>query len=91
MSHTTAEMKESAWRNIDSMNNRVRKGLGSNSISFSHRPVFDKRGHQIGIALNEQYTQFWQDFATLFLEGIAWNRLGREMRDRFGYTRNGLA
>ncbi len=72
----------------------IEQGLPiSGNIPLSHKLMRDSEsGKAKKLVLDEQYTQLFEDFAMLFLEGVAYNNIGKELKQRFGHTRpNGKA
>lgn len=55
-------------------------------IAMSHRLIRDPRtGKGSHLELNPDMTSLWQDFATLYLQGIAYNHLGDALYDFYGH------
>lgn len=56
-------------------------------IPISHRLVRDPQsGKALYVELNPEYRQLFEELATIFLEGVAYNFLSRQLKSRFGHT-----
>jgi hypothetical protein len=69
------------------MDRRVKVGLPTSSrVIMSHIPIHDPITRKvIRIDLNQDLRGFWDDLATLLLDGVAYHRIGGEMYKRFGH------
>lgn len=65
----------------------ISKGLPTGAtIPLSHRLVRDpETGKAVRLELNDDLRQLFDDLAELFLEGVAYNYLSRELFNRFGH------
>jgi hypothetical protein len=70
------------------MDKRLERGLSMNAIPMSHRLIFDERGKPSRLELDHTKERLWQDLASLLLEGVSWENIGRELYTRFGHIRN---
>lgn len=68
----------------------IKQGIPMNaSVARSHKVVRDPdNGKVVGVEVDESRRQEFLDAASLVLEGIAWQRIEREMYDRFGYAKD---
>lgn len=66
----------------------ITQGLPTSSrIPLSHRLVRDlQSGKALYLELNPEYQQLFEDLATIFLEGVAYNLLSKELNRRFGHS-----
>ena len=66
----------------------INDGLPTGSrIPLSHRVIRDpESGKALRMELREEYNQLFEDLAELFLEGVAYNFLSRELYKRYGHT-----
>lgn len=73
---------------IEGMKRRAERGLRTGpSVVVSHLPVFDEKGKETGVRVDESKRQLWDDVATLLLEGVSWSTFEAELYNRFGHTR----
>lgn len=70
------------------MTSLAKRGLPITSrIPISHRAVRDeKTGKVIRFEVNESRRRMWDDLAILILEGVAWERIERELYHRYGHV-----
>jgi DNA invertase Pin-like site-specific DNA recombinase len=70
------------------MTDLAKRGLPITSrIPISHRTLRDeKTGKVTRFEVNENRRRMWDDLAHLILEGIAWERMERELYSRFGHV-----
>lgn len=72
----------------EGMKKRAERGLRTGpTVIFSHLPVFDAKGKEIGKQVDESKRRLWDDVATLVLEGVSWNSFEVELLERFGHAR----
>jgi hypothetical protein len=55
-------------------------------VPESHRVVMDEDGQVIGLELNPETQQKWQDLATLIMEQHYWKEIGHRMYKHYGHT-----
>lgn len=67
---------------------RAKRGLpaGGSRVIFSHKLIRNDLGKGERLEVDETYRALWNDVATLLLEGVSWNTLGRELYARFGHV-----
>ncbi|GAB5492422.1 MAG: hypothetical protein Phog2KO_26370 [Phototrophicaceae bacterium] len=67
----------------------IQQGLPTGAkIPLSHTLIRDtESGKAIKLVLNEDYRQLFDDLATVFLEGVAYNLISKELYRRFGHVR----
>jgi DNA invertase Pin-like site-specific DNA recombinase len=71
----------------EGMKRRAERGLRTGpSVIFSHLPMFDAKGKEIGKRVDESKRRLWDDVLTLLLEGVPWNRFEIELLERFGHA-----
>lgn len=70
---------------IIGMPRRIAKGLHSNHTPSTHKTIRDINGKAIKLVLDETQRPYWDDVATLLLQGVGWNDLCRELSSQFGY------
>lgn len=92
---STADIDRLIEQRYHAMNKRATQGLPtSSSPPASHvvlrdelgRPARDASGKLLPMAVNEQLRRFWLDAATLFLEGVSFKTLERELYERYGHV-----
>ncbi|MEP7284529.1 MAG: recombinase zinc beta ribbon domain-containing protein [Chloroflexota bacterium] len=81
--NTTSEMRERRRRNKEGMDRRAKDGGASNVLPSSHRKVYDEKGNEVGIVLNEKMVDFWNEFAELFLEGHSLRQIDEMMSVKY--------
>lgn len=67
----------------------IQQGLPTGAkIPLSHTLIRDtESGKAIKLVLNEDYSQLFDDLVTVFLEGVAYNLISKELYRRFGHVR----
>lgn len=70
------------------MTGLAKRGMPITSrIPISHRIIRDeKTGKAIRMEVDERKRRLWDDLALLVLEGVAWERIDRELYHRFGHV-----
>ncbi|MDX2140313.1 MAG: recombinase zinc beta ribbon domain-containing protein [Chloroflexota bacterium] len=83
---TNREQKDRVERFRKGILGRAERGLIPAGLPhLTHMRVFDAKGTEVGTALNPDCLPLMQDLATLFLEGVGYQRLGDELLNRFGH------
>lgn len=84
---SAAELDRFAESSMKAKSQLLAKGLPLGPyIAMSHRLVRNPRtGKGEYLELNPEMTQLWQDYATLYLQGIAYNHLGDALYDSYGH------
>lgn len=68
------------------MRKRAERGLPAHTPVWSHRLVRDSAGRAERLEVDETTQDAVRDAAALLLEGVAWNKIGRVMYERYGHV-----
>lgn len=93
---STADVDRLIEQRFHAMNQRATQGLPTSSMPpLSHivrrdergKPLRDLQGRPLPMVVDERLRRFWNDAATLFLEGQSFKSMELELYRRFGHAR----
>lgn len=69
------------------MKKRAQRGLPTTSgVPITHKLIRNEKGKAEKLVVNESHRRLFDDFVTLFLEGVGWRRMEQELYKRFGHV-----